>query len=969
MPYGFEILEEKKIKEINGTGRLYLHTKTNAQLLSISNNDENKVFGISFRTPPHNSTGVPHILEHSVLCGSRKYPVKEPFLELLKGSLHTFLNAFTYPDKTCYPVASQNIKDFYNLIDVYLDAVFYPRLTKYTFQQEGWHYELESIDGPLTIKGVVYSEMKGVYSSPDELLNEFSMRTLFPDTIYKYDAGGDPKEIPNLTYEEFKEFHARFYHPSNAFIWFYGNDDPYERLRFIDHFIKDFEKKPIESHIKSQPFVNNPRYISKYFMTDKSRDESKGMVTINWLLPDIPDQTLRISFMILEHILIGMPGSPLKKALIESGLGEDIAGIGLEREIKHLFFSTGLKGVALDNMNKVEDLVFETIQRLVKDKIDPDTIEAAINTIEFRFRENNTGRFPRGLALMLRALTFWIYDGNPISAISFELDIERIKKQLNKNPYYFEDMLKQYFLDNFHRTVFLFKPDPSMKEKEEKEERKRLAKIKSKMSSSKLKQIIEDVKKLNEIQKTPDPPEALAKIPVLKLEDIDKQNKQIPFELIKNKGVDILFHDIFTNGILYIDVGLDLHCLDSKYLPYIPILGKCLLEMGTQKKDFVKLSQIIGQKTGGIKPQVFIYPIKNSKKCVAKLFLRAKAVAEKAPYLLDILKEIIFYPKLDNKNRFLQIVLEEKAKYEKKLISLGHEILRIRLNSHFTESGWANEQVSGITYLFFLRNLIKDIHTNWDLILTTLQNIYNQIFNKKTFILNITSSQKELKNNENYLNEFIDLIPEINLTEKIWHTSQDSDFEAFSISSKINFVGKGACLYDLGYKFHGSALVASKYLRNSFLWEKIRVQGGAYGAFCIFDRLSGTVCFLSYRDPNVVETINIFDQSSDFLKNIIMDKQELTKAIISTISDIDMPLLPDEKGFISMRYYLTNDSEESRQKMREEILSTTNDNFKYFGEILALIKNQSAVKIMASIDIIKEIQNQLFVKPKIIHLL
>ncbi len=942
--YGFELIKKEYIREIDTEAILYRHKRTGAQLLSLINRDENKVFGITFRTPPSDSTGLPHIMEHSVLCGSRKYPLKEPFVELLKGSLKTFLNAFTYPDKTCYPVASQNVKDFYNLIDVYLDAVFYPRLLKYTFQQEGWHYELSSPDSPLTIKGIVYSEMKGAYSSADEILNDLSMRSLFPDTVYRYDAGGDPKEIPNLTYERFLEFHKKFYHPSNSFIYFYGDDDPEKRLSYIDEFIKDFREKKIDSEIPSQPYIGKPRYIEKPFMSEKE----KGMITVNWLLPDTFSQKERLSFMILEQILIGMPGSPLRKSLIESGLGEDIAGVGLEKEIKHLFFSVGLKGVFPEDMKKVEEVVFDTLKRLVKDGIDPDTVDAALNTVEFRLRENNTGRFPRGLSLMLRALSFWIYGGDPIKAISFENDLKLIKEEVKREKDYFERMIKRHFLENMHRTVLMLKPDPRLKEKEEEEERRRLERIKRGMKKEDLERIIKEAEELKRYQQKPDPPEAISKIPVLSLDDIEKQNRKIPIEVEEKGSVKIIWHEIFTNGIFYIDIGFDLHNLEEDLLQYVPILGRAFVEVGTKKEDFVKLSQRIGQKTGGIVPHVFIFPVLGKKRSASFLFLRGKALSSKTKDLIEILKEILLFPKFENKDRLLQILLEEKAGYEKKLIPSGHEILSIRLNSNFDESGWLEERLKGISYLFFVRGLIKEVEKDWESVLSKIDSAYRSLITQKGMVINITASERDIRENMHLIYELIELFPKREKKEERWSMEKIPEFELLLIPSKINFVGKAINLYDLGYEFHGSALVITKFLRNSFLWDKVRVQGGAYGAFCIFDRISGTLDLVSYRDPNIDATIKVFDSASDFLRSVSLEKREIKRSIISTIADIDAPLLPDAKGFTSMRYYLTGETEQLRQKMREEVLGTEEKHFRKFADFLDYMKDKGILKITTS---------------------
>ncbi|MGA2404465.1 MAG: insulinase family protein, partial [Syntrophobacteraceae bacterium] len=579
----FELIFEKEIPELKGLVRFYRHIPTGAELLSIINEDDNKVFGICFRTPPSDSSGIAHILEHSVLCGSRKYPVKEPFVELVKGSLKTFLNAFTYPDKTCYPVASQNVQDFYNLIDVYLDAVFYPRLTPFVLQQEGWHYELDDPESPLTIKGVVYNEMKGVYSSPDSMLSELSQQSLFPDTTYGLDSGGDPKVIPSLTFEQFKSFHERFYHPSNARIYFYGNDDPDRRLDIIQEYLKDFSRIEPESGVALQAPKTAPARIVRSFAAGKEEADTggiKSMVTVNWLLPEVTDAGLNLAFQILEYVLLGMPGSPLKKALIESGLGEDVAGAGLETELRQIFFSAGLKGIRSEDAEKVERLIFETLAALVRDGIDPATIEAGVNTIEFRLRENNYGNFPQGLAAMLRALSTWLYEADPTSLTAFESPLNLVKENL-KSGGFLEGLIHRFLLENRHRTVVLLRPEPGLAAKEIEEEAKKFEAIKNSLSPDEISGVIENAKTLQRIQSSPDSPEALASIPVLRVSDLDRRNRITPMESRPVDGVPGFYHDLFTSGITYLDVGFNLQALPQQYLPYAPLFGRVLLEMGT----------------------------------------------------------------------------------------------------------------------------------------------------------------------------------------------------------------------------------------------------------------------------------------------------------------------------------------------------------------------------------------------------
>jgi presequence protease len=657
----FELLREQALTEFNTTARFYRHAKTGAELLSLVNDDENKVFGITFRTPPRDSTGVAHILEHAVLCGSRKYPVKEPFVELMKGSLNTFLNAMTFPDKTCYPVASQNLKDFYNLIDVYLDAVFYPRITPNAFQQEGWHYELEAVDAPLVYKGVVFNEMKGSYSSPDDRLNEFSQRSLFPNTVYGLDSGGDPRHIPDLTYADFKAFHRRYYHPSNARLFFYGDDDPDERLRLLDSWLRAFDPIAVDSMVALQKRFSTPRRLSRTFVAGAGKSDRKAMATVNWMIDQIRDNETDLGVGILEHILIGTPASPLRKALVDSGLGEDIAGRGLDDELLQPMFSVGLKGIDPSGTERIEALILETLRALVDEGVDRMTVEASLNTIEFRLRENNFGSFPRGIAAMLRSLKTWLYDRDPLAPLAFEAPLRTLKNRTSGGERYFENLIAHYLLDNPHRTTLTLRPDPEQAEREAAAERQRLDAARAIMSRSDLEALVEATCTLKRLQETPDPPEALATIPTLALEDLPRRNKVIPIEVTPETDTQVLYHDLSTNGVLYLDLGLDLHALPVDLLPYVPLFARALLETGAGQQDFASLSQRIGRATGGIRPQVWISAVLDSRLAAARLFLRAKAVPEKAAELLAILSDVLLGARLDDQERLHQLVLEEKA--------------------------------------------------------------------------------------------------------------------------------------------------------------------------------------------------------------------------------------------------------------------------------------------------------------------
>ena len=953
--HGFELIKEQEISELNTLAFLYRHLKTGAELLSLSNDDENKVFGITFRTPPFDSTGLPHILEHSVLCGSRKYPVKEPFVELLKGSLQTFLNAMTYPDKTCYPVASQNTKDFYNLVDVYLDAVFYPRLMPFIFQQEGWHYELEHLKEPLKYKGVVFSEMKGAYSSPDTLIAEFSLRSLFPDNAYGFDAGGDPREISNLTFEQFVDFHRKYYHPSNARIYFYGDDTPEHRLLLMNEYLKDFERIEVDSSISLQkPFDRSRRIIRSFAVTGNEKNSSKGMITLNWMLPESADNELNMAMHLLEYILLGMPGSPLRKALIESNLGEDLTGTGLGSEIRQMYFSTGLKGINIDNADRIQNLIIQTLTRIAEDGIDPKDIEASLNIAEFSLRENNTGSFPRGLLLMLRSLSTWLYDEDPMALVAFEAPLNAVKSSLVSNKSFFEDMIKEYLLNNRHRTTLILRPDPDLAKKGKEAEERRLNTAKSKMSPADLEGIITNTIELKNIQVTPDPPESLATIPMLKLSDLDRRNKLIPEESIKVGLTRILYHDLSTNGIIYLDLGFNLHTLPLKYLPYISLFGRAFLEMGTEREDYVTIAQRISRKTGGITPAIHASVVKDNGRGDAWLFLRSKAILERANDMLDILREVILNVRLDNRERFRQMVLEAKAREEQKLVSVGHKIVNLRLRSHFSEAGWAAEEMTGLSHLFFIRRLIRDVDEDWPKVLRDLKEIQRILINRNTMLLNVTTDQDGWSNFQPRAMEFMEDLPAEEADIMEWSPGEQQGFEGMTIPSQVNYVGKGANIYKSGYRLHGSAHVICRFLRNSWLWDRVRVQGGSYGIFCLFDRLSGTLTFVSYRDPNILETLDAFDQSARFLRDIELNKDELTKGIIGSIGDLDDYKLPDAKGYTSMLYMLSGETDEDRQQIREEIMETKAEDFKAFADVLDYVKEYGLIKVLGSQDAINQ---------------
>lgn len=946
--HGFELLRERSIPELNTLARLYRHIATGAQVLSLANDDENKCFAITFPTFPEDASGVAHILEHAVLCGSRRYRVKEPFKELLQGSLRTFLNAFTYPDRTIYPVASQNLQDFYNLIEVYLDAVFFPLLTPESFAQEGWHYETADGDGRLSYSGVVYNEMKGAYSSPEDLLQTAVLTTLLPDTVYGHDAGGDPRHIPDLTYERLRAFHRTYYHPSRALLFFYGDDPPEERLVRMDTWLSEVAAAyppppPLSPPALRQPPFPAPQQLRRPYLPG---EDAQTYVTVNWALPPVEDPADALALTVLTHVLIGTPASPLRKALIDSGLGEDITGLGLVDDIAQPVFSTGLKGVEEANAPAVEQLVLTTLAGLAADGLDPRTVAASLHTVEFQLREHNTGGFPRGLALLLRGLPAWMYGADPIAWIAFAEPWERLRRATTEDPRYFEGLIRRHLLDNPHRTTLLLVPDPNLAAEWEAQERARLEAVRATLTPAEWEALRRHNEALRLWQETPDPPEALAAIPRLRLSDLDRTNKRLPLADLDYRGVPILYHDLFTNGICYLDLGLNLRMVPPELLPYVPLFARGLLETGAGEQDFVALTQRIGMHTGGIVSTLFTGMRRGDGQPCAWLFLRGKAMVPKTAELLAILRDILAGARLDDRERIRQIVLEEKATHEAALLPAGSAFVAGRLAGHFHSAGWAAEQMSGVNYLLFLRRLANAIENDWPTVYERLETLRRLLINRQAMLWNVTLDEANWSQVQPQLQALMDDLPARPTEPVTWSSPPAPPAEGLILPGQVNYVGKAADLYALGYRLHGSIHVITNYLRLGRLWERVRMQGGAYGVSCGFDQRSGVLHFVSYRDPQLRETLAVYDETADFLGRVELGEEELTRAIIGVIGQMDAYLLPDAKGWVAMQRYLLGEGEEFRQQVREEVLGTTVADFHALAEVLQGFKTAGHIVIL-----------------------
>ena len=933
--HGFTLIREESMREVGGAVRLWKHERTGAELLSICNDDENKSFGVAFRTPPKDSTGVAHILEHSVLCGSDKYPVKEPFVELLKSSLQTFLNALTFPDKTCYPVASCNLQDFYNLMDVYLDAVFHPRIDENVLRQEGWHIEADEPDGPWAFKGVVFNEMKGVYSSPDSVLMEECQHAVFPDMLYSLDSGGDPAVIPSLTYEAFREFHSSYYHPSNARFFFWGDDPEEGRLAKVAEFIAPYERRVVESEVPLQPRLATPRKVEASYAASEEEGGDKAHVAVNWLLCESRETEEMFVLKMLEHIISGLPGSPLRKALMDSGLGEDISGCGLESDLRQAYFSMGLRSIEADKADEVERIMLDTLAGLAEEGIPAPAVEAALNSLEFMLRENNTGSFPRGLSAMFRSLADWLYDGDAFAPLAWEKPLASIKARLAAGEPVFEEAIRRWFLDNTHRVTVLLLPDAELEQLRQAEEDGRIEALRATMSGEERVRIVELAAELRAAQQAPDSPEALDSVPSLVKEDLPKENKLIPCEVEQCAGLDVLTHELDTTGILYARYAFDLSAVPARLLPLVPLYARALTELGTKRRDYVDLGFDISAQTGALGAGPVILPHAVDASVVSYLSLSGKCTAEKVERMASLMEEILFEPDFDNRERFAQMVLEEKARMEQSAVPSGHMLVNTRLNGRLSLVGRISEEMNGVNALFYARELSRRVEEDWASVSADLRALHELIVRRDGLKLSLTADAALISLSRAPLEALAESLPSRPLPAAVLELADLPGAEWLSAPAQVNYTGLGLSMKGTGYEYSGSLSVIMRHLRMGYLWDRVRVQGGAYGCFARYGRTTGAFTFASYRDPNVAETLKVYRAAADYLGNLSLSEADITRAVVGAIGDVDTYMLPGAKGSAAFSRWMSGETDEERQRIREEILGTRLSDFHDFAPFLA----------------------------------
>lgn len=932
---GFTLSKSEFITELNSTAYYMTHTKSGARLLYIKNDDDNKVFSIAFKTPPKDSTGTPHILEHSVLCGSRKFPVKEPFVELAKGSLNTFLNAMTFSDKTMYPIASKNQKDFRNLMDVYLDAVFFPDIYRYKeiLMQEGWHYDIDDKSKDITIKGVVYNEMKGAFSSPESLLMSKSQEVLFPDTPYGFESGGDPKVIPELTYEGFIDFHKKYYHPSNSFIYLYGDLDIEDTLSFIDkEYLSSFDKIPVDSDINVQAAFDKTAEEKAYYpISNNEKEQDKTYLSLNFAVSKITDSEKYLAFDILENMLLETEAAPLKNALIDANIGKDVFGY-FNNEIYQNMISIIVKNSNEKVKEKFKDIVFTTLKNLVNEGIDKKLIESSINSKEFILREAEARSYPKGLLYNIKVLDSALFSGDPIIHLTYEKDLAIIKKAMGSR--YFEDLIEKYILNNNHSALVIIAPKKGLNEETDNALKAKLKAYKESLKDDEIEALVKNTLSLRERQEKEDSQEDIEKIPLISIDDIEKNEEKLNFREDQFEDSKLLYHEAFTGKIAYVNSYFDTTSVPEDKIPYINLVSYLLGKLNTSKYSYIDLSNEININTGGIYLSAAGYSdVSSDKLFFPKLIVKSKSLDTKLPELMSLLGEILEGSTLEDKARLKNLIAQAKSQEEMGIYSYGHLVAMNRTLSYFSPAAKYNEILNGISYYKFISDLDENFDKDYDNIINNLRTVSKSIFNKKNLLLSITCDNETYEKVKRNLPSFYNRLGSANPIHLEYSLKSQGRNEGLLTPGKVQYVAKGFNFKTLGYEYSGSLQVLKSILALNYLWNNVRVLGGAYGSFANFRR-NGSLVFASYRDPNLRKTLKVYDEAFKFIKNFNPSEREMTKYIIGTMSSVDSPLTPSMEGERILTDYITNMTYDMRQQERDQILKTNINDIKAASDMV-----------------------------------
>ncbi len=962
--YAYELQKEEDLKGIKAKGYLLRHRKSGARVVYIENDDNNKVFSIGFRTPPSDSTGVPHIMEHSVLCGSKNFPAKDPFVELVKGSLNTFLNAMTYPDKTVYPVASCNDKDFQNLMHVYMDAVFYPNIYEHEeiFRQEGWSYQLDSAEDKLKYNGVVYNEMKGAFSSPEGVLDRVILNTLFPDTSYTNESGGDPEVIPELTYEQFLDFHRKYYHPSNSYIYLYGDMDAEEKLNWLDQeYLGKYDREPVDSTIRFQePFAEIQEKVIPYSIASEESEEDNTYLSYNKVVGTSLDKELYLAFQILDYALLSAPGAPLKKALTDAGIGKDIMG-SYDNGIYQPIFSVIAKNANAEQKEEFIKVIEDVLKASVKNGIDTKAIEAGINYHEFRYREADFGNYPKGLMYGLQMMDSWLYDEEkPFIHIEALDTFEFLKKQIGTG--YYEELIQKYLLDNPHGAIVIVTPEKGRTARMEAELEEKLQKYKESLTAEEVEAFVQKTQALEAYQSEPESEENLEKIPVLKREDISREIEPIINEEMTLAGVPVIFHEIETNGIGYVDVLFDMSLVEEQDLPYVGILQSVLGIIDTERYDYGILFNEINVNTGGIGTSLELYnDVTNirEKAFKATFEIKGKALYGKLPVAFDMMREILMESKLDDGKRIREILAMLKSRLLMKFQSSGHVTAVLRAQSYVSPAAKLKDMTNGIAFYETVSYIEEHFEEEKEKLSEKLIDLSKKLFCGDNMMLSYTAAREGLEGLEEMVEKLKNSLHTRTAEEDkrcVIHCEKKN--EGFKTASKVQYVAKAGNFIDQGVAYTGALQILKVIMSYDYLWQNIRVKGGAYGCMSNFNRI-GEGYFVSYRDPNLKRTLDVYDGVVDYLKNFTVSERDMTKYIIGTMSGIDQPMTPASKGERSMNLYMNKVSAEMIREERNQILDAEQDDIRALYKVAEAVLQADQMCVIGGEDKIEE-EKELF---------
>ena len=952
----YEILDEHRVEDVQSDGFILRHKKSGARIAILSNNDDNKVFYIGFRTPPEDETGVPHIIEHTTLCGSKKFPVKDPFIELAKGSLNTFLNAMTYPDKTVYPVASCNDQDFKNLMDVYLDAVFNPNITKYEeiFKQEGWHYELTGKDDELKINGVVYNEMKGAYSSPDEVLSSQIYRSLFPDNTYSKDSGGNPEYIPKLTYEAYLDFYHKYYHPSNSYIYLYGDMDVVERLEWLDkEYLSQYEYKKVNSEINKQPAFDEIKNVeAQYSITMDDSQENKTYLSYNRVVGDTLDKMLYQAFDVLDYALVSSPGAPVKQALIDAGIGDDVYG-SYDAGILQPVFSFVAKNANTSQADEFESIIENTLKEVVKTGINKEALLAGINSSEFKFREADFGQFPKGLLFGLNCLDSWLFDDmKPFIHLECLDTFAKLRRAVDTD--YFEKLIQEYLLDNTHGSSVTVKPKRGLGNEKEEALAKELSDYKASLSDEEIKKLIEDTEHLKKYQEEPSSDEDLRKLPMLTRADMKKN--AMPFSNIEDELLDVkvVRHDIESNGIDYISFLFDAGDFEQSELGYLGFFTNALGLVSTEKYSYTDLANATNIYTGGISTGTASHPdIKDRNNFVFKFEVKLKVLEKNLGKALELMEQMLLASDFSDTKRLGELVAQIKARLQANLSSSGHLVAAMRSMSSFSRYALYQDELKGIAFYRSICRIEKELSESPEKVSDKLASIAKKLFARNRMLISFTGNNEAYGNAKPSLEKVIAGFNKMSAIGKQAEVHFNTAKEAFVDASQIQYVAKTGDFVCEGYEYTGALRLLRIILSYDYLWINVRVKGGAYGCMNTFLR-SGESYFVSYRDPNLSDTLDVYDRIPEYIKSFSPDERDMTKYIIGTFSALDTPMNPEAKGSRSLSAYLEGITYEQIQKERDEILNAQPEDIRRLADLVEAVLKKDSVCVIGNENMIKE---------------